>query len=29
MKIGKWMGDDAPWVGEDRAKIDAPRGAIT
>jgi hypothetical protein len=29
MKICKWMGDDVPWAGEDRAKTDAPRGAIT
>ena len=24
MRIHKWMGDDVPWVGDDRAKINAP-----
>ena len=28
VRIVKWMGDGVPWVGEDRAKIDAPTGAI-
>ena len=28
MKICKWMGEDVPWAGEDRAKISAPQGRI-
>ena len=28
MKICKWMGEDVPWAGEDRAKINAPQGRI-
>ena len=28
MRIVKWMGDTVPWVGEDRARTNAPSGAI-
>ena len=28
VRIVKWMGDDVPWVGEDRARISAPTGAL-
>lgn len=28
MRIHKWMGDDVPWVGDDRAKINAPAGPL-
>jgi len=28
MRIHKWMGDDVPWVGDDRAKINAPTGPL-
>jgi hypothetical protein len=28
MRIHKWMGEDVPWVGEDRAKINAPTGPL-
>jgi hypothetical protein len=28
MRICKWMGEDVPWVGADRAKISAPQGPI-
>ena len=28
VRIVKWMGEDVPWVGDDRAKTDAPTGAI-
>jgi hypothetical protein len=28
MHIVKWMGDDVPWVGDDRAKINAPTGPL-
>ena len=28
MKICKWMGDEVPWVGEERARISAPAGPL-
>jgi hypothetical protein len=28
MRIHKWMGDDVPWVGDDRAKINGPAGPL-
>jgi ketosteroid isomerase-like protein len=28
MRIHKWMGEDVPWVGEERAKISAPTGPL-
>jgi hypothetical protein len=28
VRVVKWMGDGVPWVGEDRARTDAPTGAI-
>lgn len=28
VRIVKWMGDGVPWVGEERAKTDAPAGAL-
>jgi hypothetical protein len=28
MRIVKWMGDGVPWVGEDRARINAPTGPL-
>jgi hypothetical protein len=28
MRIHKWMGEDVPWVGDDRAKINAPAGPL-
>jgi hypothetical protein len=28
MRIHKWMGEDVPWVGEERAKINAPTGPL-
>jgi hypothetical protein len=28
VRIVKWMGEEVPWVGEDRAKTDAPAGRI-
>lgn len=27
-RIVKWMGNTVPWVGEDRARTNAPAGAI-
>ncbi len=28
VRIVKWMGQDVPWVGEDRARIQAPTGSL-
>jgi hypothetical protein len=28
MHIVKWMNDEVPWVGDDRAKIQAPTGPL-
>ena len=28
MRIVKWMGDGVPWVGDDRARINAPTGPL-
>jgi hypothetical protein len=28
MHIVKWMNDEVPWVGDDRAKINAPAGPL-
>jgi hypothetical protein len=28
VRIDKWMGDEVPWVGDDRARINAPKGAL-
>jgi hypothetical protein len=28
MRVHKWMGEDVPWVGDDRAKINAPTGPL-
>jgi hypothetical protein len=28
LRVVKWMGDGVPWVGEDRARISAPSGAL-
>jgi hypothetical protein len=28
VRIVKWMGDGVPWVGEERARISAPAGAL-
>ena len=29
MKICKWMGDEVPWVGDERARIIAPAGPLS
>jgi len=29
MKICKWMGDEVPWAGDERARIIAPVGPLS
>lgn len=29
LKVCKWMGDETPWYGDDRARYQAPTGTIT